>query len=761
MASFAALNLRRPLIAGVSVALALADPTAHLDLRRPIVQTPNVLLALGTPSTPVVIPPVTPDYPAALRLRAQPAKFRASAIQSAILQPSVVRLRAQPAKLRASAVQIVTTYTGAVRLRSQPAQLHSVAFQAPQAAGAVRLLAQAVRLRAIGRQTEQPYLAAIRLAGGASSLRAIGRQTEQPYGAAVRLRTPPSILRAAARPVTNTVNYSTRGAWRDVTPRFGDGWTFPWGTATKQDLALGIGWGPFVHADEAVTLGWAKYQQFNPKIGVVWGPLTYLNVKYQMLWTSPAHKDLELSSGWGPLTDADIAVLASWNIPPFKDRAWEIDWRQLASYVLDREALIPYFYPPQKDRRHMMFPWGPGGPPDYSVHYGLPPVFEPTPTLPRGSYVCMNLSRPLSTDPRNVQLRLHHPLRTYCDTGTFIVNNSINIITLIDGANLECTAVSLKLDITSFAWDISLTLATSAEFVRVKPSPAEDGAREVQITINGYVWRGFIDTVSLTREFGNPSYTAQGKSFSAYGAAPFAPLTSNVSTSDELTQQLANDVFQYTGFTITWDAVDWVVPAGLLAYENKDPMSVVAQICEAGGMFILPGRYDKSFIVRSRYPVTIWHWDDPSTPTVAHIALNQMISGSSRFAAGTDFTKVYVGGTQIGNTVGCTRDGTDGSSLAPAITNALLATDDAAIERGRIELCRGGARIFNTYVTPLVAVNASGMRLREVGELVAVDEAELDDNAYNGLITSVQIVGARTGVGELTVYQTLEVERHV
>ena len=190
-------------------------------------------------------------------------------------------------------------------------------------------------------------------------------------------------------------------------------------------------------------------------------------------------------------------------------------------------------------------------------------------------------------------------------------------------------------------------------------------------------------------------------------------------------------------------------------------MAALAQICNAAGLVILPGRYDQSLVVRSRYPTTIWHWDDPGTAIDGHLPLNQMVSGSTRFQAGNDVNKVYVSGTTAGNTVGCTRDGTSGDRLVSPIVDALLATDEVATERGRVELCKGGARIFNTDVTPLVAATESGVRLRSVGELVAVDEEQLDDFAYNGLITSLQVAAARTGRGELTVYQTMEVERHV
>ncbi len=606
------------------------------------------------------------------------------------------------------------------------------------------------------------YAAAVPLVAAAPALRITTDIGYAPYKAALRLKGPKALLGVVAGPPRNSIRWTSGGAWRDVKPCFGAGWTFPWTPAPTYDAQLFVPWNNHDSLDLSLIAEWGPLKVTDRYIDVLRGSFEPTDIKCSMPWPKLNAEDVQSWSPWQPrfAQRLDPALRAFYHYPPWKDRSWECDWRMLASYGLDRSSRAPYNYPPQKDRRFMEFPWGPGGPPDYSVHYDLPPVIEAAPKTPYPSYVCFNLSH--STQPStDVQLRLRRPLRTFCDTGSFIVNNSINIITLIDGVNLECSGVSLKLDISSFAWDISLTLATHAEFLRVKPSALEDGAREVQITINGYVWRGFIDTVSVSRQFGNPSYTAQGKSFSAYGAAPFAPLTSLVSTADELAQQLVNDAFIYSGFTITWDTVDWIVPASMLAYENKDPMGVAAQVCEAIGAFILPGRYDKSFIVRSRYPETIWHWNDPATPVAAHIALNQMINASSRFQAGVDYTKVYVGGTAVGNTVGCTRDGTAGDSQSPAITNPLLATDEAATERGRIELSRAGSRILNTYVTPLVSTLLSGTRLQEVGTLVAVDEDELDDMAYKGLITSVAIDGVRTGAGELTVYQTLEIERYV
>ena len=683
--------------------------TISIPLGRPLQVATAVVLALGSPGGPGA------DYDAALRLVVAAPSLAAAAVLGAPPYDATFNVFAQPPSLRSAAVLDYNLYD-----------------------------------------------AVANLTGAAPSLRGVSSVAFQPYDAAIRVLSPPPTLAAVAPRASNLVYWTSGGAWRDLKPCFGLGWTFPWTPAPTIDLQSRVSWRLGLPLDNVLTVPWDRLAVQDHYVDAQWPSFEPINVIYSMPWPRLLALDVQSWSPWQPrfAQRLDPSLTVFYHFPPYKDRSWLSDWRGLASFGLDRSSGAPYNYPPQKDRRFMEFPWGPGGPPDYSVHYGLPPVVEPKPATTRPSYVCFDLNRavPPST---SVQLRLRRPLRSYCDTGTFIVNNALNVITLIDGLNLECTGVSLKLDISSFAWDISLTLATHEEFGRVKPSALQDGAREVQITINGYVWRGFIDTVSVSRQFGNPSYTAQGRSFTAYGAAPFAPLTSLVSTSDELTQQLVNDAFGYSGFTITWDALDWVVPAGLLAYENKDPMGVAAQICEAGGMFILPGRYDKSFTVRSRYPITSWHWNDDDTPVASHIGINQMINASARFQAGVDYTKVYVGGTEQGNTVGCTRDGTAGDSQAPAITNPLLATDDAATERGRVELSKAGSRIFNTYVTPLVAVTESGMRLREVGELVVVDEDELDDAAYKGLITSVQIDGVRTGVGELTVYQTLEVERYV
>ncbi len=594
------------------------------------------------------------------------------------------------------------------------------------------------------------------------TLRASAGYVQETLAAAGRLRTKAPSLRAVARVYLQRISLTSGGAWTPLDPYNGLGYTFPWGQGIHVDPFWSMKWDRFVEMnvgwmpswlrgrpkDFSATSGWHTTQRTADRSESFW-------------WTYPPALDRSYVMSWDQFAQHNSSWAFWYSYPPAKDISASFKWLNLASYGTDLSVRMPYHYPPPKDKIYQSFPWGPGAPPDYRVRYPLPAVKEPKPTVPRGHYVCMDLKRLVPTNPHEVELALRRPTRTYCDSGSFIVNNFLNVITLVDGANLHCTAVSMALDISSFAWDITLTLATHAEYQRVKPSPAVDGAREVQITLNGYVWRGVIETVSLNREFNNGSYTAQGRSFSAYGAAPFAPKISFVSSGDVNAQQLANDAFQYSGFQINWDALDWVVPSGLFAYQDKDPMAALSQICLAAGFFILPHRYEKELTVRSRYPVTIWHWDDPETEAAAHIPLNQQISGSSRFQAGTDFTKVYVSGTEIGNTVGCTRVDTSGELLAPAVVDPLLATDDSASERGRVELCKSGARIYETLLTPIVSAIEPGVRLREVGELIDVDEFTLDDFAYKGLITSLRVTASRGANGELTAYQTMEVERHV
>ncbi len=599
------------------------------------------------------------------------------------------------------------------------------------------------------------------LVSGPALLRGSLGYTLAPLQVAGSLRASTARLRGAARVTGRRIANSAPAQWQPLSPRERPGFSFPIGRAVRLDLIAGVPWNHLEGLNPSLLTAWAQGVRLDAAGTIGWADnFRLLEPSYAVPWRSLPALEHAVGFAWGPALPVNRSTAVPWRSPPARDVAWLIAWMQSRSGRLDGSRSGPWRNPPPRDTGDKSLPWGLGSPPLYRVRYLLPAVVEPAPRTVRASYVCMDLKRPLDS-ALAVVLRLRRPLRTHCDLGSFIVNNSVDVITLADGLSLPVLGVSVSTDIGSFVWEISLTLPTLAEYNRLRPSAASDGARQIQITINGYVWRGFIDTVSRNRDFGADSFSAQGRSFTAYGATPYAPEKSYVSTADRLAQQLAAEAFEYLDFNIAWDAVDWIVPAGLFAYQDKDPMAALAQLCSAAGLVILPGRFDRSLVVRSRYPQTIWHWDEPGATIDGHLPLNQMVSGSSRFQAGNDVNRVFVSGTSVGNTVGCTRDGTSGDRLVAPIVDALLATDAVATERGRVELCKGGARIFNSYVTPLVSSSASGVRLRAVGELVAVDEDELDDFAFNGLITSLQVAAARTGRGELTVYQTIEVERHV
>lgn len=86
------------------------------------------------------------------------------------------------------------------------------------------------------------------------------------------------------------------------------------------------------------------------------------------------------------------------------------------------------------------------------------------------------------------------------------------------------------------------------------------------------------------------------------------------------------------------------------------------------------------------------------------------------------------------------------NKFAPDVTDDLLTTTEAALERGKMEL-------YSQVDAYLTTLNLPMTTLIETGELVEVHNLQTNE-VYRGLVTSVSI-----NITELDISQTVELER--
>lgn len=338
----------------------------------------------------------------------------------------------------------------------------------------------------------------------------------------------------------------------------------------------------------------------------------------------------------------------------------------------------------------------------------------------------------------------------------YTVANSAQIVRVSDGMDVPATQVSLSSDVGSFAWEMSAGIVGKDAAALVEGTDA--APVEVDVIINGYTWRVLIDSWSLQQAAVSTTGTISGRSLSAYLSAPYATPRNFTETAQKLMVQLAEQELP-VGWTLQWNAVDWLVPANAWSYQNLAPMNAIARLAEAAGGFVSTNRNTQQIIVNPRYPAAPWNWE-AQAPAI-ELPKDVLFQRSSQKTPGTGVNGVWVHGDVGGVLAHVRRNGSAGEILAPNVVDGLITHVDAARERGIGALAATTRQSVERYDMPLASIMGG---LRTPGELIAIGEGDAPFvKDFTGLIKSVGITAAaqRSGGGAaLTVRQSLSIERY-
>ena len=380
--------------------------------------------------------------------------------------------------------------------------------------------------------------------------------------------------------------------------------------------------------------------------------------------------------------------------------------------------------PTRRDQGHAAV-WGLGGAqtardPDYDITYPHDPGPETDPDAP-------------PTQP------------------VYWIMPSIEVQRVSDGAEILCNAASASTDQSSWGWSFSLVPARKEDLDLMRPTQG-GGPVEISITINGHTWHALVERYSRNREIPQQGWTVQARSPSALFAAPFSAPSSRLETSDRLAQQLAADEVDLVGWTLQWDAVDWVVPGGVYSYEDKTRMGSITRIAQAAGAVVTTAPAAKTIIVQPRYPVPPWQMGSTAAEVILPEAMVRNLG--AEFRPGPTFDSVYISGRQQGVLVHAVRDGTGGNKPAQTVVDELITDSAPASERAIVILGESAYREdvdIETYLFP--SPEAPGLILP--GQVIEVGES---GGSWFGLVTGCSVVGTRQN--ELTVRQRLTIERN-
>ncbi|MFM5241216.1 hypothetical protein [Aeromonas rivipollensis] len=321
----------------------------------------------------------------------------------------------------------------------------------------------------------------------------------------------------------------------------------------------------------------------------------------------------------------------------------------------------------------------------------------------------------------------------------YLVSNAASIVRVRDGTDIPATSLSIELDTDSWAWQFT------AQIPRIAAAEMTD-EEEVSIHVNGQQWDCVCDGWQSSQSFARESATLTGRSRTAY-LSPTHVLARSVSESAAATMaQLAQALLPF-GWTLDWQAPDWLVPGGFFSLDSQTPIEAIKYLAEAAGGFVLPHQRARHLVIKPRYPTVPWQLDG----ALADVAIPRAIITTlgSDFQPGQAANGIYVSGGHQGINGRVLRQGTAGDRQAPAITHPLVCDVVAARAQGVVGLAKTMPRRTQTIQLPLSA--DTGLILP--GALLAVD-------GWKGFNRGVRVAVELQGRA-MTVRQQLSVERFV
>ncbi|MDX7851204.1 hypothetical protein [Aeromonas caviae] len=321
----------------------------------------------------------------------------------------------------------------------------------------------------------------------------------------------------------------------------------------------------------------------------------------------------------------------------------------------------------------------------------------------------------------------------------YLVSNAAQIVRVRDGLDIPATSLSIELDTDSWAWQFT------AQIPRIAAAEMTD-EEEVSIFVNGQQWDCVCDGWQSSQSFARESATLTGRSRTAY-LSPTHVLPQAVSEIGAATMaQLAEALLPF-GWTLDWQAPDWLVPGGFFSLDSQTPIEAIKYLAEAAGGFVLPHQRDRHLVIKPRYPTVPWQLDG----ALADVAIPRAIITTlgSDFQPGQPANGIYVSGGHQGINARVLRQGTAGERQASAITHPLVCDVVAARAQGVVGLAKTMPKRTQTIQLPLSA--DTGLILP--GALLAVD-------GWKGYNRGVR-VSAELQNKAMTVRQQLTVERFV
>lgn len=311
----------------------------------------------------------------------------------------------------------------------------------------------------------------------------------------------------------------------------------------------------------------------------------------------------------------------------------------------------------------------------------------------------------------------------------YLIMNTIEFYAVVGAEQIavEPVGLSLKLDLDSYAWELSGELkgATAKNYIL----PDVNGPKALVMTINGWSWVFAVKSYKRSNKLVGESYSFTAVSRSQFLTGDWSDKVSYSVDAEVNAWQLTETLLTPLGFTIDRTNVtewyrtpEWTLQAGSVSWANVTPLEIITQLATASGATVQPHRTNDTIVISPRYRLSPWEWATAQETAFSHLIPEAMIvdgSESGEFANTTELERVLISGTTHGAVTEVIKRNTAGTISAADVSDVLNQDNTANAERGRNILCDSGSVEQLSIQLPLMPPGqAPG--LLEPGQLVKI-----------------------------------------
>ncbi|RLL43011.1 hypothetical protein D9K79_11630 [Acinetobacter cumulans] len=364
-------------------------------------------------------------------------------------------------------------------------------------------------------------------------------------------------------------------------------------------------------------------------------------------------------------------------------------------------------------------------------------------------------------DPLNVVLNFTHerckpgPNEPLDNKKVYFIMNEGYLKRVSDGATIEVKSLNLSIDRDSWCWSFSASLP----FTEESKVNTDDEYIEVELGLNGFVWRFLIESNTSNQQFATTDIQVKGRSVTAMLAEEAGTRSYNqtiAASSVQLAQAELQRITLDSPFSLQWSLVDelgWSVPANAWSYAELTPIKAMQEIAEGAGGFVSSHMKDRKLLIQPRYAYASWEWAG-LTPDVS-IPFNLVLQRAREKDFKPEYNAVIVAAEYQGIQAVVKREGTAGDKMAPTAVTPFINSEQPARSMARAELSKYGKKRMYQDTIPL----HPNIGVILPSQIIGMQDKDL--STWNGHSYGTSISASWIGDAGLKIRQTFTVERYI